>query len=384
MLKNFKKTRFIALVLSNWAKSNIKPQKLWRTRSVRHSFWFWFLIMLSYLTAIAVIMMSMGDVVIPPTSQAQPQKQVPKAAPTQTPKPTPKNKPLPVVKKIGLQDAGLKLQKVGQGVYALVASADIPPVIPTVAICNGGIVIGSDSVLVIDPFHSPQLAELMITTVKSLTDKPIKYVLNTHYHFARTGGNATFIKLGIPVIGRGAIREYIYMGKDGTKGFTPPNLVLNSQVTLDLWLGDRQVKIEPVEGHTAGTDLVAYVPDAKVLFTGDMVFYKRIPYTGDSDIRKWQASLARLITNFPNAKVVPGEGEVTDVTGIKDQQTYFSWLENLAFQWKAQNLTKDQVLEKFAKVPDAYKDYKFQSLYSLTLVSAYEQFTRSQNIPLIP
>jgi hypothetical protein len=53
-------------------------------------------------------------------------------------------------------------------------------------------------------------------------------------------------------------------------------------------------------------------------------------------------------------------------------------------EWKAQILTKEQVLEKFAKVPDAYKDYKFKAIYPLNLDSAYEQFTRSATIPLIP
>ncbi|TYQ29915.1 MBL fold metallo-hydrolase [Pseudanabaena sp. UWO310] len=283
---------------------------------------------------------------------------------------------------VSLQGAGLQLQEVAQGVYALVASTDFPPIAPTIAICNGGFVIGSDGVLVIDPFQTPELAELMISTVKSLTDKPIRYVLNTHYHFDHTGGNAAFVKREVPVIGRGVIREYIQSGKNNTGGVTPPTVVINSQT--DLWLGDRQVRIERVDGHSAGTDLVAYIPDAKVLFSGDMVFNKRIPYTGDSDIRQWQGSLYRLIASYPEAKVVPGHGDVTDVTGLQAQQAYFSGLERLALEWKGQILTKEQVLEKFAKVPDLYKDYKFKGLYSTNLESAYEQFTRSATIPLIP
>lgn len=283
---------------------------------------------------------------------------------------------------VSLQGAGLQLQEVAQGVYALVASTDFPPIAPTIAICNGGFVIGSDGVLVIDPFQTPELAELMISTVKSLTDKPIRYVLNTHYHFDHTGGNAAFVKREVPVIGRGVIREYIQSGKNNTGGVTPPTVVINSQT--DLWLGDRQVRIERVDGHSAGTDLVAYIPDAKVLFSGDMVFNKRIPYTGDSDIRQWQGSLYRLIASYPEAKVVPGHGDVTDVTGLQAQQAYFSGLERLALEWKGQILPKEQVLEKFAKVPDLYKDYKFKGLYSTNLESAYEQFTRSATIPLIP
>jgi len=281
-----------------------------------------------------------------------------------------------------LQSAGLQLQEVASGTYALVASTDFPPASPAAAIANGGIVIGSDGVLVIDTFQSSDLAELMIATVKSLTDKPIKYVLNTHYHSDHTGGNVTFVKQNIPVLGRGVIREYIQSGKGDTGGVTPPTVIINSQT--DLWLGDRQVRIERVDGHSAGTDLVAYIPDAKVLFSGDMVFNKRIPYTGDSDIRQWQGSLYRLIATFPEAKVIPGHGDVTDVTGLQAQQAYFSGLERLALEWKGQTLTKEQALAKFAKVPDLYKDYKFHGLYSINLDSAYEQFTRSATIPLIP
>ena len=311
-------------------------------------------------------------------SPAQAQNQVQNQAQNQT-----QNKPVESPPKtISFQNAGLQLQEVAQGVYALIASTDFPPASPAIAICNGGIVIGSDGVLVIDPFQTSELAELMISTVKSLTDKPIKYVLNTHYHFDHTGGNAAFVKREVPVMGRGVIRDYIQSGKNNTGGVTPPNVIVNSQT--DIWLGDRQVRIERVDGHSAGTDLVAYVPDAKVLFTGDMVFNKRIPYTGDSDIRQWQGSLYRLIATFPEAKVVPGHGDVTDVTGLQAQQAYFSGLERLALEWKGQILTKEQVLEKFAKVPELYKDYKFQAIYSLNLDSAYEQFTRSKTIPLIP
>jgi len=292
----------------------------------------------------------------------------------------------------GLTKAGLKLQEVGSGVYGLISSIDLPPASSDLAISNGGIVIGSDGVLVIDPFQNPTLANLMFAAVKTLTDKPIKYVLNTHFHNDHTGGNLAARALGFPIIGRGVIREYM-LSRRGANAQdpnpTPPDVIVNSETNL--WLGDRQVKIERAEGHSGGTDLVAYVPDAKVLFTGDILFNQRIPFVGDGDIQAWQGTLYRLISTYPDAKVVPGHGEVGDRTTLQEQQAYFTNLEKLALSWKARGLTKEQAIAQSSQVPDAYKDYKFKPLYASeipnlpnNLVTAYDQFSRSALIPLVP
>jgi len=291
-----------------------------------------------------------------------------------------------------LTKAGLKLQELGSGVYGLISSVDFPPASSDLAIANGGIVIGSDSVLIIDPFQNPNLGSLMFATAKTLTEKPIKYVLNTHFHNDHTGGNGAARALGIPIVGRGTIREFMLSRKGANAQDSnpiPPDLIVNSETSL--WLGDRQVKIERAEGHSGGTDLIAYVPDAKVLFTGDIGFNQRIPFVGDGDIRAWQGTLYRLIATYPEAKIVPGHGEVGDRSSLQELQSYFNDLEKLALSWKAKALSKDQAIAQSSKIPDAYKDYKFKLLYSSevpnlpnNLTTAYDQFTRSTTIPLIP
>ncbi len=287
--------------------------------------------------------------------------------------------------KVDLQGAGLVLEQVADRVYALVGQGDIPPAGEQTFV-NAGFVIGSEGVMVIDTFPSPKYTELMFATIKSLTDKPIRYVLNTHFHPDHTGGNALPASQGIPIIGRGPIREL--MAKANPE-LVPPNLVINSET--DFWLGDRKVRVERVEGHARGTDVVAYVPDAKVLFAGDMVFNQRFPYTGDGNIKNWQGSLYRLIVTYPDAKVVPGHGSVSDVSALRNQLAYFNFLEQLALSWKAQGLSKEQAIAQSQTIPDAYKDYKFQELYNgrplglqNNLDSAYDQFSRSLGVPLIP
>jgi cyclase len=283
-----------------------------------------------------------------------------------------------------LQRAGVTVQEVAPKVYALIASTDFPAR-EGAAICNGGFIVGSAGVMVIDPFQTPELAEAVFDQVKAVTDQPVKYVLNTHYHFDHTGGNPAAAKRGIPIIGRGKTREFVLNQRGINSQFprtAPPDVLVNSET--DFWLGDRQVRVERVDGHAAGTDLVAYVPDAQVLFTGDMVFNQRIPFAGDADLRQWQGSLYRLIVSYPEAKIVPGHGSVGAIAELQAQQQYFNDLERLALSWKAQALSKEQVLKDFAKVPEKYKDYRFQALYETNLEAAYEQFARSATIPLIP
>ncbi|MEG3438887.1 MBL fold metallo-hydrolase [Pannus brasiliensis CCIBt3594] len=274
-----------------------------------------------------------------------------------------------------LESAGLTLQQVGSGVYTLIASTDFPAKdMKRIAICNAGIVIGKDGVLVIDPFQSEELGKLLLQTVKKITDKPVLYVLNTHYHFDHTGGNKAIADGTIPIIGRGPIREFmIEKNKDNDPNPNPPDLIVNGQSTI--WLGDRKVIVESVEGHSGGTDVIASVPDANVLFSGDILFNQRIPYVSDGNIQQWQETLNRLIATYNTAKIVPGHGAVTDVNGLKSLQTYFNDLTRLALGWKEKGLSEEMAVKTSSEIPAAYKNYKFQAMYPLNLQTAYQQIT---------
>ena len=118
-------------------------------------------------------------------------------------------------------------------------------------------------------------------------------MLNTHFHFDHTGGNSAIAAQKIPIIGRGDIRNLMLTkNTERDPNITPPTIILKENGSM--WLGKREVRLEKVEGHTIGSDIVAYVPDAKVLITGDILFNERFPYINDGDLRQWQKTLDDL------------------------------------------------------------------------------------------
>ncbi len=276
-----------------------------------------------------------------------------------------------------LEAAGLSLEELGEGVYGLISSTDFPNEDPNIAICNAAIVIGEDGILVIDPFQNEDLANLAFSQAEELSDRPLLYVLNTHYHYDHTGGNAAATARDIPIVGRDPIREYM-LERNGEQdpNVAPPQVVFNGEVSL--WLGDREVKIETVEGHSGGTDLVAYIPDVDVLIAGDILFHQRFPYAADGNLDKWQESLDRLSEKYATSTILPGHGPVSDRAGLDTLNNYFDYLEYLAETWEAEGLNQEEAIASASQMPPAYNDYKFKALYENNLATAYQQWVADE------
>lgn len=187
---------------------------------------------------------------------------------------------------------------------------------------NAGVVLGADGVLVIDTRASHRLADLLISELRELTRAPIAAVVNTHHHWDHSWGNARF--LPAPIWGHVRCGPRMLERSAGTLRriledepaladelrevvVTPPSHTLEESGTLEL--GDRQVELRYLGlGHT-DNDIVVTVPDAAVLFAGDLLENDAPPSVGDGYPIAWAETAARIVPMASGA-VVPGHGSV--------------------------------------------------------------------------
>jgi glyoxylase-like metal-dependent hydrolase (beta-lactamase superfamily II) len=187
---------------------------------------------------------------------------------------------------------------------------------------NTGIVIGDDGVMVIDTQATPVMAQDVIRRIREVTDKPIKYVVMSHYHAVRVLGASAYGAQQI-IASRGTHELIVERGEadmrseidrfprlfravESIPGLTWPTIVFEEAMTL--WMGKLEVRIMHLgRGHTKG-DTVVWLPQQKVLFSGDLVEFAATPYTGDAYLTDWPATLDRIAALKPEA-LVPGRGD---------------------------------------------------------------------------
>ncbi len=189
---------------------------------------------------------------------------------------------------------------------------------------NSGVIIGDDCCMVIDTTATPAMAQDLITRIRTVTDKPIKYVVLSHYHAVRVLGASAYKAEGATeviasrgtyelIVERGEadmkseIERFprLFAGVETVPGLTWPTMVFERELTLHL--GSLEVKLMHIgPGHTKG-DTIAWIPSQDVIFSGDLVEYNAGVYTGDAQLEEWPQTLERLRAMKPS-KLVPGRG----------------------------------------------------------------------------
>lgn len=251
------------------------------------------------------------------------------------------------------QPAGLPflLKEVGPGVYAAIDGPEHK------FGSNAGFVIGDDGVLVVDSFFNPEATRALLSEIRRLTTKPIRYVVNTHYHVDHTGGDEVLREAGAIIVAHKNVRGWIRTNNIGLLGdrITPelkarieqlplPDLVTDRDLVI--WLGSRKVVVQTVLGHTGG-DLTIAVPDANVLFCGDLLWRKIPPNLIDGSVREWTSTDADFM-RMPDAAhtiYVPGHGDVANLKDVEDFRSYLLDLRRLVGEGRKARLKDDALVQ---------------------------------------
>ncbi|MEW5806121.1 MAG: MBL fold metallo-hydrolase [Acidobacteriota bacterium] len=262
-----------------------------------------------------------------------------------------------------------RLEKVSESVYATI------PVSGGMAFANSTFIVLDDGILVVDSQSSRELSEEVIAMIKKTTDKPIKYLVNTHFHGDHIAGNTAFspdvrlivhprtldrftqdkVPANYPIITVTAEMDFVYPGK---------------KVQI-LWMG---------RGHTEG-DLIVYVPGEEVIITGDLFFNQIIPYAKDSHIGQWLATIQRIMLNLKFQKIIPGHGEVSGLTEFRQFRELLAWAKAVADAEIKKGTMREKIIER-AKETELYKtrivNYRNQEGLSDLLDIAFQEIQRSR------
>jgi glyoxylase-like metal-dependent hydrolase (beta-lactamase superfamily II) len=222
------------------------------------------------------------------------------------------------------------LEELAPGVVAFTAEGDP----------NVGAVIGEDAVLAVDARATPTQASEWLGELRRLTDKPVRYLVLTHYHAVRVLGASAF---GADwVIAHEGTRRWIlergeadfesetrrfprlFEDVKSIPGLTYPNVAFADSLRLDV--GGREVQLLHLgRGHTAG-DTAVWVPEEHVLFAGDLVEARAAPYMGDAYVEEWSTTTLDQVETLAPQTIVPGRGPAAGPEAIAETREYLRTL----------------------------------------------------------
>lgn len=283
-----------------------------------------------------------------------------------------------------------KLTELAPGVYA---ATDIEGK----SGANAGFVIGDDGVLVIDSFYKPEAAEALLAQIRKRTALPLRFLVNTHYHIDHVSGNQVFAAAGAQLIGQRRMRDWVqsenmkFLGGKATDAdrervqmLLPPQLGYDQ--TLHLWLGRRSVLLRAWPGHT-GADTVVYVPDAGVMFSGDLFWSHSIPNLVDATVAQWTQSLARMAEEqgMRYNILVPGHGEVASAVELQEFRNYLLDLREAVAKSQRQGLTGEALQDAaLRELEPRYGNWRYQRLMRANVRDMANELSGSKRLPGTP
>jgi len=270
-------------------------------------------------------------------------------------------------------------------------------------ISNAYFYVADDGVLVVDALSTYKLGKELIETIRSVTDKPIRFLVVTHYHTDHFYGVKAFRKVGAEIIAhewafdylsqpssynfflsrKKILKEYL----EGTE-LIPPTITLTENLNLYLKVGKEYKKFEIIHlceaAHTPG-DIVVWVPDEKVLFSGDIVFDGRLPFLGSGNSKTWLICLDKILKMKPKI-LLPGHGR--PLIGEDKIKKAVSWtrkyikdlretIRKLYEEGCDVDCVKKRINEELIRIDPSYADVPV--FFSVNPVNAYYVYFEIEN-----
>lgn len=307
-----------------------------------------------------------------------------------------------------------KIEKLDEGIYAAIHKPGGH------AICNAGIVNLGEENLIFDTFLSPEAASDLSRIAVELTGKPVRYVVNSHYHNDHIRGNQVF-KPTATIISTGVTRDLIAENEPreilAEKDYAPKRLAqLEAEYESEtneekkkaqlMWMGyfEAMVKSHPILettlpdltfsekmvihgsqrevelitfdiGHTA-SDMILYLPAENIMFSGDLVFVGMHPYLADGNPDNLVQVLKEIKT-IPIEKILPGHGEVGSVKDIDMMIEYVNQMNGLVDKLVAQNVSSKELNE--VRIPEPFDSWEFTNFFRVNLNFMFNQAVSNHN-----
>jgi len=261
---------------------------------------------------------------------------------------------------------------------------------------NAGFVIGDNGVLVIDTFENEPAAKQMLAQIRKLTSLPIKYVVNTHYHLDHVAGNKIFADAGAVVIAHQNVAGWIhtenlkFFGKDikpeqrsMVESLFVPDISYESALSLSL--GSRTVYVGFAPGHTGGDSWVA-IPDAQVVFWGDLFWRKTLPNLIDASTSDWVKTLGDFSDFAHSTGIdVPGHGDVGTNAEVAEFRDYLINLRAMVKKPVDEGKTGDDLVN--AVLPALTEKYGKWGLFEYfsrpNILDVAAEFRGDKRIPVV-
>ena len=310
-------------------------------------------------------------------------------------------------------------EKLAEAVYVHIAQPDSD------AVSNAGFVVLQNSVLIFDSHSTPEAGQRLLAEIREITPKPVRYILNSHYHADHTHGNQALgpaqqiisatnarrdvLQKDIPSMNfslgmarsqlekmqkdllasanvqeQSALRNKIrdrreFVDRMARLKILVPTMTVDERIDLH----ESMLNLELLylgRGHTDG-DLVLFIPKDRIVFTGDLFYNSALPYTQDASLLEWVATLGELLKLEADI-FVPGHGPCGTRDNVKEFKSYLEELKSLVEPGVARGDSMQQILRD-VRLPSRYASYNFQNFFQANLQKMYVEL-KSQLPPTPP